>query len=926
MAPEQATGAPVDARADQFSFCVALHEALYGARPAELRTASSPPRLQPAAPADDPREARMPLALQRVVRRGLADDPRDRYPSMAALLADLERIAGAPRRRRRLALLAVAATALAVVALVSARWIAERVTRARAQARCTKAVAAAEWIVARDPTIAAALLRDAPCPDDHAGWLAAASGTLQLPVAEAVLHGLSSPARSAAYSPDGRYLAVAVNADVTQIWRRRSDGFSRPAPDDELPGGKLVRFRSDGAWLATVSDAGEVRVWDMSRLASPRAEIQNREQVVNVHFLPDREGVFWLLKDGALGAWQPGGGVTRIELALGPRSAPISNVAMDAGGQHIAIWDAAGSLAVWRMTWAPLAAERLWRANGDTCRVSTALIARQGRALYAGCVSGDVERRDIEGKTAPEIRRGHSALVHRIAMAEDGGVLTASIDNTALRWSPSSPLPSEITTHDEDVILGFSPDGRHSVAVSEANVLLRELTPSRDVIVLQGSGSRPSGMPAFSEDGRRVAVAYSNGEVRVWSLDRRDAFALHGHRDGIWSARLDAAGSRLVTAAWDGTVRVWDLARREPVYEFRGHEGHHVYTAEADPQGGRAASGANDGTAQIWRIDGGGEAIVLPDHEGWAYAVAWSPDGHTLATGSQLGAVRLWDASLRDPVAARLWYATLGAPVVLAPPEKPVSRRIHALAFSPDGGRLFAASQDGTVRLWHLGSLSAPAERHDRDGLLHSGTFSPDGRLIAVGVGATVFLLDGTNLAVVRRLEGHEDTVFHVAFSPDGLRLVTSSQDWTARVWRVDGRLEHTFYGHTDAVTTAAFDRVGRRVITGSSDGIVRVWRLDAPAVPTVLRGHTGQVRFAAFTPDGDHVVTASMDRTTRVWSLPTHTDGASLRRQLRAATTACLTASQRIRHLGEPGALACDRSAPKTSHRSNPGSSLERL
>ena len=117
MAPEQRTsGLPLDGRADQFAFCVALHEALCGERP--FGDESGPDlneRVARGAVRDLPRDRAMPAGLRKVIRRGLAFDPADRYPSMEALLADVDRVLGA-RGRRTVALAAGGAASLIVAA------------------------------------------------------------------------------------------------------------------------------------------------------------------------------------------------------------------------------------------------------------------------------------------------------------------------------------------------------------------------------------------------------------------------------------------------------------------------------------------------------------------------------------------------------------------------------------------------------------------------------------------------------------------------------------------------------------------------------------------------------------------------------------------------------------------------------------------
>ena len=216
----------------------------------------------------------------------------------------------------------------------------------------------------------------------------------------------------------------------------------------------------------------------------------------------------------------------------------------------------------------------------------------------------------------------------------------------------------------------------------------------------------------------------------------------------------------------------------------------------------------------------------------------------------------------------------------------------RAVSFSPDGRTLASGSDDRTVRLWDVQTGRQLAMLKDHTETIFAVAFSPDGRILASGA------LDGqVRLTDCRTLKSRVLTtgphVFALAFAPDGSTLASAHRDAPPQLWDLtSGKPRATLFGHNGDVLHLAFSPDGKTLATAGRDQTVRIWDTATGQEMLCLTGHEARVNGVAFSPDGQTL--ASVDHK-GVIRLGTQRPIEDLRRPLRKGTRIPLPASVRI-------------------------------
>ncbi len=689
----------------------------------------------------------------------------------------------------------------------------------------------------------------------------------------------------AALAPDGTAIAAscssggvslydaATGATVRNLhfWGARTLAF---APDGTSL--LLGSTRSSSSWgdLGLLVDPATGAELASLSLHEPSADLPPTFR--RVGFLPDSATAFVAASvsqlDGGVTVRKTGGVALFDVAAAWPEqvftghTADVTSVSYSSDGARVVT---GGKDATARVFSRATGAELLAVPTGTGSSACPAALSPDGTLLLTAGASSTATLYDASTGALVRTFTGHTAALNSVAFSPDGGrIVTGSADRKVKVWNTGGGQVVSISACNSNLCSAvFSPDGSR-VLVASMQVRAYNAATGALLQTYRDTPGYPSSQAVYSGDGRLVGIATSSADPAV-VLDAATGATVRNLDTGGGVVTIALSADGALAAAGTGTIeRVFEVASGR---QLHGSERIYGLTALAfSPAGDELLAGHYRNVRAV--------AVDAPDPllrgDQWEVQVsnlyssydkvAISPDGRWAAT-VQLKTAILWDLVTGAPLRSFVGH----------------TGNVLAVAISPDGTRLLTGSTDTTAILWDLDAATPLHTLSGHTGEVRCVAFSPDGLLAATGsADATARTWDVTYGTHVATMAGHGASILRVSFAPDGAQVLTAADDSSSRTFAATTGAPGLTLA-TPGSAAACFSPDGSRILTGhqgSGQYWLREWdaATGVPLNDVPLGTTAGNPNALTYAPDGVHALVglqfAPGDARLQLWDLAAHT------------------------------------------------------
>ncbi len=773
----------------------------------------------------------------------------------------------------------------------------------------------------------------ADAPDSPLIATTGEDGTLRiwsLPAAPVPLESFSQQITHVVTSRDGKLLATSGllnNRPAVAIRNLESNSHVTTLLGHAGPI-RAMQFSADGTKLATGSDDGTARVWDLTDAKFPELSryVGHEAAVTAVSISIDGALAVSGAANNTVKVWSTADGVETQNLA--GHTAPIVALAMLPDGTAVSAGDT--SVRFWT-----LATGQQARTFAAPAAVTSMTLSSDGAQLIVGSTNNSLTAHNPANGAPLFQLPGHLTPVRSIAFSGDGNrIASRSADGEYRVWESTGRLrearivesgasalaegqePAATVFH--AVAFDFAPE---SLLLSDPGKLTGRLTLSLKNLI--APAATPLNGVAFLPDGKGILTAGADKIVRLWNpADGAEIRPFPGHTDVVTSVAVTPDGTQVLAGSVDKTVRIWKTADAAVVATLTQTAAVRALALSADSS--RLAVTGDDALVRIWDMATGQSLQRFAGHEGAVGAVSFTNDATNFVTGGADKSANVWTiaaqrvlvggegavkqtafvgdgsrfaAVVGDAALVRVWNQADDEVTDLAAGEMPLS----GLAVHPDGAVISAGSVDKKFYQWTLvdGKQTAAIETPaavERLAFARSVTLpaaeEPVYELLVGGADNVVRVFEsGSN----RRLEEFTSAVPVKVLTPvaNSRKVVALGAANAAAIH--ERSLLQLLDAHADGVNDLAHSPDGKQLFSGGADGLVRIWNTEtavqirtlaattpAPAAAAAAEADDEEpepakpaVTSVAVTADGKRLVCSTNQNQVQIWDLAAKAEAA---------------------------------------------------
>ncbi|MBG1259620.1 hypothetical protein F8S20_11070 [Nostoc sp. BAE] len=560
-------------------------------------------------------------------------------------------------------------------------------------------------------------------------------------------NGHTALVQSLSFSPDGQILASGSNDQTVKLWNVHT-GQCLKTLQGHTSWVQSLSFSPDGQMLASGSNDQTVRLWDVHTGQYLKILLAHTCRVIFVTFNPNRLTLVTAGEDQTVRIWDVHTGQCLRSLAIDINW--LQSIALSPNGQTLVTASNGTTVKFWDL------------ANGECIKtladyssyVWAVAFSPDGRILATGSEDKTVKLWDVVSGECLQSLHGHSDRVWLLTFNPDGQTLLSASENQTIKlWDIHSGKCLRTLEGYSNWILSvvFSPDGQMLASSSEDQTMrLWDVKTGKCLQILQGHTNLVSSFVfapqnidvgkvsksiTLDEQTRNLqknlllASGSDDTTIKLWNAFTGECLkTLWGHSSWVNSVSFSPDGRLLASGSYDQTVKLWNWQTGECLHTFVGHI-HRVKTVAFNPQGTTLASGSDDNTVKLWDVSTGICLQTFEGHDDWVLSVVFSPSADILASASGDQTIKLWNVSTGQCLQTFSGH----------------NYRVRTIAFSPDSKTLISGGDDQTVKLW-----------------------------------------DVTTGVILKTFQGHHKAVRSVAFSPNTPMFVSSSEDETIKLWDIE--------------------------------------------------------------------------------------------------------------------------------------------